>query len=66
MIGCDDIIFSREYLPSLTSISFDKEEYGTEIGKRIVNHIQNGEDYSTDKYVVKAKAVFRESAGKCR
>lgn len=66
VIGCDDIIFSREYLPSLTSISFDKEEYGTEIGKRIVNHIQNGEDYSADKYVVKAKAVFRESAGKCR
>ena len=66
VIGCDDIIISREYLPSLTSISFDKEEYGTEIGKRIVNHIQNGEDYSADKYVVKAKAVFRESAGKCR
>ena len=66
VIGCDDIILSREYIPSLTSISFDKEEYGTEIGKRIIDCIRNGADYSSDVYVVKAKAIIRESVAKRR
>lgn len=66
VIGCDDIILSREYIPSLTSISFDKEDYGTEVGRRIIDRMQNGKDYSSDVYVVKAKAIFRESVGKVR
>lgn len=61
VIGCDDIIISRDYIPSLTSISFDKQDYGTEIGRRIVDRIQNGTDYSSNVYVVKAKAIFRDS-----
>lgn len=66
VIGCDDIILSSEYIPSLTSISFDKEEYGTEIGKRIIDCIRNGAYYSSDVYVVKAKAIIRESVAKRR
>ena len=66
VIGCDDIILSREYLPSLTSISFDKEDYGTEIGRRIIDRMNRGTDYSSDLYVVKAKAIFRESVAKRR
>ena len=66
VIGCDDIILSREYLPSLTSISFNKEEYGTEVGKRIIDRMQNGTDYSSGVYVVKAKAIFRESIDEIR
>ncbi len=61
VIGCDDIILSRDYVPSLSSISFDKEDYGTEIGRRIIDCMQNGTDYSDNVYVVTAKAVFRES-----
>lgn len=63
VIGCDDILISRDYVPSLSSISFDKEEYGTEIGRRIIDRMQNGTDYSSDIYVVKAGAVFRDSVG---
>lgn len=61
VIGCDDIILSKEYIPSLTTISFDKEAYGTEIGRRIISKMNDGTDYSGDVYVVKAKTVYRES-----
>ena len=66
VIGCDDIILSKEYIPSLTSISFDKEDYGTEIGRRIISRMSEGTDYSGDIYVVKAKTVYRESIAACR
>ena len=61
VVGCDDIILSKEYIPSLTSISFDKEAYGTEIGRRIISKMKDGADYTGDVYVVKAKTVYRES-----
>lgn len=64
VIGCDDIILSKEYIPSLTTISFDKEAYGTEIGRRIITKMQDGIDYSNDMFVVKANAVYRESIAK--
>lgn len=66
VIGCDDIILSKEYIPSLTSISFDKEDYGTEIGRRIISRMREGTDYSGDIYVVKAETVYRESIAACR
>ncbi len=63
VIGCDDILISRDYVPSLSSITFDKEEYGTEIGRRIIDRMQNGTDYSSDVYIVEADAEYRGSIG---
>ena len=61
-----DIILSKEYIPSLTSISFDKEDYGTEIGRRIISRMREGTDYSGDVYVIEAETVYRESIAACR
>lgn len=60
VIGCDDILSSRNCVPSLTTIGFDKEEYGTEIAKRVLDKLQNGTEYS-EHYCIQAKAIFRES-----
>lgn len=60
VVGCDDILFSRNCVPSLTTIGFDKEEYGTEIAKRVLDKLQNGAEYS-ERYCIQAKAMFRES-----
>ncbi len=60
VIGCDDILFSRNCVPSLTTIGFDKEEYGTEIAKRVLDKLQNGTEYS-ERYCIQTKAIFRES-----
>lgn len=60
VIGCDDILFGRNCVPSLTTIGFDKEEYGTEIAKRVLGKLQNGTEYS-ERYCIQAEAMFRES-----
>lgn len=64
VIGCDDIILSREYIPSLSTISFDKEAYGTEIGRRIISKMKDGTDYAGNTFIVTAKALYRESIAK--
>ena len=60
VIGCDDILFSRNCVPSLTTIGFDKEEYGTAIAKRVLDKLQNGTEYP-ERYCMQAVPVFRES-----
>lgn len=64
VIGCDDIILSREYIPSLSTISFDKEAYGTEIGRRIISKMKDGTDYAGNTFIVTAKTLYRESIAK--
>lgn len=64
VIGCDDIILSREYIPSLSTISFDKEAYGTEIGRRIISKMKDDADYSGNTFIVTAKPIYRESIAK--
>lgn len=61
VVGCDDIALSQTFVPSLTSISFNKEEYGTEIGRMIIDRLQSSEKQEPKIYTVKAAAVFRES-----
>lgn len=65
VIGCDDILFSRNNVPSITTIGFDKKEYGTEIARRILDKLQHGTDYA-EPYCVQAKAFFRESITKVK
>ncbi len=60
VIGCDDILLSKNSVPSLTTIGFDKEEYGTEIAQRVLEKLKNGMEYP-EPYCVQAVALFRES-----
>ncbi len=66
VIGCDDIMLSSNYVPSLSSISYDKKAYSEEIAKRVVDRLENGTDYKNDYVCIEAKAVVRESIGKAK
>lgn len=65
VIGCDDIWPSIFITPSLCSISFDKNQYGRDIAKTIIDSIKNKK--ITEKYInATANIVLRDSIGVAR
>jgi len=66
VIGCDDIELSRLYIPSLSTINFDKEKYGTHMAEKIIECIMNKESGIGYDFTLPSFAVFRESIGICK
>lgn len=63
VVGCDDTMISRNYIPSITSIQFDKAEHGRKIAQTIIDRIETGDNGEVE-HVVVANAIFRESSEK--
>ena len=61
VIGCDDTMIAQNYIPSITSMQFDKRLYGQTIAKTIIDKIE-GEEAEDKEHFVCAQAVFRESS----
>lgn len=60
VVGCDDIKVASNYIPSITSMGFDKHRFGVNIARCIID----GEPTDPSEYVVSPEAVFRESTMK--
>lgn len=65
VIGCDDIFLGEYFNPPLSTISFDKRKYGGDIGKMIIEKVENPErEYETQ--FVPMYVKMRESIAKAR
>ncbi len=59
VIGIDDMMFSKYFDPSLTSLSFDKEKYGERVFEKIYSLINKTGKHDTS--LVKTKLKVRNS-----
>ena len=58
VVGCDDTFIAKDFVPSITSITFDQKAQGMSMANVIIN--EWNPEYSQ---VIKPTAVFRESTG---
>ncbi len=56
VVGCDDTFIAKDYVPSITSITFDQKAQGMSMANVIINEWD-----PKYKEVIKPTAVFRES-----
>lgn len=61
VIGCDNITISELFVPSISTISFDKEAFGTSMAEKIIDWILNGVDYAGKVYNFETRFIARES-----
>ena len=66
VIGCDDILTSKYFIPSLSSMGYDKGAFGQEIARRIVFTIDEKKDCKNEVFCLNAKPIFRDSIGEAR
>ncbi len=62
VIGCDDTKMSENYLPSISTITFDKEKVGEDIARMIIDKMDMP-GYENEVMHIGTSAVFRESLG---
>ena len=63
VVGVDDIVYSSDFTPSLTTIGYNKIEYGKKAFYMLEDDIQNG---TVSSYVFNTRFIARESCGQAR
>lgn len=66
VIGCDGISLGEFSKPRLTTLWYDKTEYGKIIASRVIDRVLHGDEGEDSLLIVKGKVLYRESLGVCR
>lgn len=64
VIGCDDINLASMTTPRLTSLHFDREEFGRLIAGEVIRLIETRQSGAGQSFQVNVTPVFRESLGR--
>ncbi|GHU98029.1 LacI family transcriptional regulator [Clostridia bacterium] len=66
VIGCDDLNISKRLTPSLTTMAYDKQGFGAEIARSVIELIEGKRNGVGVELHATVEPIFRESLTKCR